>query len=118
MKKIGVTQAVWRMLLDQWQEEEWSVHWYLQPNKKNPKLLATPDTDTKVVHLYPHPVGIPPEKTGLHEMIHIRFNLSGEDRDEEVTYCLEEWLWRRLNAKQKEALHNIFVAPLKANGNS
>lgn len=114
MKKLTIVKALFEMLLDKWTDEQWSVHWYIQCNKKNSQLLATPDTDTKIVHLYPHPPGIPPEKTGLHEMIHVRFGLTGDKRDEEITYYLEDWLWQRLGKKQKKTLHDIFVAPLTA----
>lgn len=111
-KKLTVKDAFFEVLLEQWVEEGWQVHWYLQPAKKRPELLATPDTDTKIVHLYPHPSGIPPEKTGLHEMLHIRLGLSGEKRHEEICYYLENWIWARLGKRQKETLHKIFVAPL------
>lgn len=116
-KRLTVTNAIFEMCLKQWHEEGWTIHWYLQPAKKRPELLATPDTDTHIVHLYPHPGGTPPEKTGLHEMLHIRFNLSGEKRDEEMVYFFEEWIWKRLGKKQREILHSIFVKPL-SNGNT
>lgn len=112
-RRWAVHTVLLEMLLERWETEGWSVSYSLQPAPREPNLLATPDLISRVVYMYPHPSSVPPEKTGLHELLHIGLGLSGEKQHEAWTYYLEEWIWCRLTKKHKTRLHDIFVAPLQ-----
>ena len=111
-RRLTIASALFELAVRQWDSEGWSVHYYLQPHRKDAKLLATLDDETKICHIYPHPNDIPVEKTGLHEMIHRLFDLDGEPHNEAYVYFTEDWLWPRLGKKQRRILHDIFVKPL------
>jgi len=113
MAKLTVATALFEMCLAICRSEGWKVHRHLQPHRRDKRRLGEPGYKQKMIKIYPHPNDVLPEKTGLHELIHVRFDLSGDPRDEEITYFMEEYLWKRLTKKQKAQLHDIFVAPLK-----
>lgn len=113
MRRHSIQSVLFEVFIEKWHEGGWKVHWYLQPDRKDPRMLAQVDEDNKLVHLYPHPGDVPPEKTGLHELIHIALNLDGEKKHEDWAYALEEMLWKRLPKKHKAVLHDMFVAPLR-----
>lgn len=113
MARPAIHSVLFDMIMHKWEDGEWSIEYHLHPDKADAKLLAKVDDVNRVVHVYPHPNGFPVEKTGLHEAIHVAFDLDGRKEHEAWCYYLEEWLWRRLGKKQRQALHNLFVEPLK-----
>jgi hypothetical protein len=113
LKRKSLHAVILDVLLEKWHDGGWAVHYYLQPDRKDPRMLAQVDEDRHLVHLYPHPADVPPEKTGLHELIHIGLDLDGEKHREDWAYALEEMMWRRLTKKHKAILHDMFVKPLK-----
>lgn len=113
-RRLTIASALFELAVRAWDSDGWSVHYYLQPNRRDANLLATLDEEKKICHIYPHPVNIPVEKTGLHEMIHNLFDLDGEDKNEQYVYMMEDWLFQRLGKKQHRVLHDIFVKPLTA----
>ncbi len=109
-----VCNILFAAALERWTEEGWKVHWHMQPARNDAKMLATVDTEHHVVHLHPHDVGSPPEKSGLHEWLHILFSWDGEQHHESATDYMENWMWKRLTKWQRRKLLEIFVAPLKS----
>lgn len=113
MKRMSPAGAILDVALAKWEREGWRVNWFMQSDRRDPKKLAEVVEEDRVVQIYPHPGGIPPSQTGLHELLHIVFGLDGDRVNEEYVYYLEGWIWKRLNRKQRERLAYIFVGPLQ-----